>query len=105
MQGFQTKYYLCEAERGDFVGNRQATTLHARKTWQVPLRHNSHQADRKLICEAVEVHPVWMVCKGGDYGVKKGLQRKEKIRRDLSSLLAVRSEWENGVIARKSSLV
>lgn len=24
MQGIQTKYYLCEAERGDFVGNRQA---------------------------------------------------------------------------------
>ena len=82
MRGFQTKYYLCEAERGDFVGNRQDTTLHTRKTWQVPLRHNSHQADRKLICEDVEVRPVWVACKGG-YGVKKGLQRKEKIRSGL----------------------
>ncbi|VDR36075.1 Uncharacterised protein [Alistipes sp. cv1] len=24
MQGFTTKYYLCEAERGDFAVNRQA---------------------------------------------------------------------------------
>ena len=58
MQGFQAKYYLRKAERGDFVGNRQAMTLHTRKTWQVPLRHNSHQADRKLICEDVETRQV-----------------------------------------------
>lgn len=58
MQGFQTKYYLYEAERGDFVGNRQAMTLHTRKTWHVPLRHNSHQADRKSICEEVEARRI-----------------------------------------------
>ena len=58
MQGFQTKYYLRKAERGDFVGNRQAMTLHTRKTCQVPLRHNSHQADRKSICEDVETRQV-----------------------------------------------
>ena len=54
MQGFQTKYYLSEAECGDFVGNHQAMTLHTRKTWQVPLRHNSYQADRKWIGELRE---------------------------------------------------
>ncbi len=43
MQGFTTKYDLRKAERGDFVVNRQAETLHTRKTWQVPLRHNSYQ--------------------------------------------------------------
>ena len=31
MQGFTTKYYLCEAERGDFVVNLQVTTLHTNK--------------------------------------------------------------------------
>ncbi len=31
MQGFTTKYDLCKAERGDFVGNRQAVTLNTRK--------------------------------------------------------------------------
>ncbi|MCS3202915.1 hypothetical protein [Candidatus Bacteroides intestinigallinarum] len=36
MQGFTTKYYLCEAERGDFVVNLQVTTLHTIKTWQIP---------------------------------------------------------------------
>ena len=32
MQGFTTKYYLRKAECGDFVVNRQAMTLHTRKT-------------------------------------------------------------------------
>ncbi|MCS2901490.1 MULTISPECIES: hypothetical protein [Bacteroides] len=32
MQGFTAKYDLCQAERGDFVGNRQAVTLNTRKT-------------------------------------------------------------------------
>ncbi|WP_418683910.1 hypothetical protein [Alistipes putredinis] len=27
LQGFTIKYYLCEAERGDFIVNRQAPTL------------------------------------------------------------------------------
>ena len=27
LQGFTIKYYLCEAERGDFIVNRQALTL------------------------------------------------------------------------------
>jgi hypothetical protein len=27
IQGFTTEYYLCEAERGDFIVNRQAPTL------------------------------------------------------------------------------
>ena len=31
MQGFQTKYYLSEAECGDFVVNHQAMTLHTKK--------------------------------------------------------------------------
>ena len=57
MQGFTAKYYLCEAERGDFAVNRQATTLHIGKAWRVPLRHNSHQAGRKSICEDGEVRP------------------------------------------------
>ncbi|MCS2310813.1 MULTISPECIES: hypothetical protein [Bacteroidaceae] len=32
MQGFTIKYYPREAEGGDFVVNRQALTLHTRKT-------------------------------------------------------------------------
>ena len=73
MQGFSAKYYLCEAERGDFAGNRQSMTLHTGKAWRVPLRHDFHQADRKYICEDVEVHPV----RGRVKGIKSGLQRKE----------------------------
>lgn len=77
MQGFTTKYYLCEAERGDFVVNLQVTTLHTIKTWQIPLRHNSHQADRKLICEHVGVCSVRMCVKGG-YEVKEYRSEKRK---------------------------
>lgn len=98
MQGFTTKYYLCEAERGDFIVNLQVTTLHTIKTWQIPLRHNSHQADRKLICEHVGVYSVRM-CVKGVYEVKsiaaKREKRKEKRGKSLSSLLAVWVEWEN----------
>jgi len=43
MQGFMIKYYLCEAEGGDFIVNRWALTWHTRKTWQILLRHNSYQ--------------------------------------------------------------
>lgn len=77
MQGFTTKYYLCEAERGDFVVKLQVTTLHTIKTWQIPLRHNSHQADRKLICEHVGVCSVRMCVKGG-YEVKEYRSEKRK---------------------------
>ena len=77
MQGFTTKYDLCEAERGDFVVNLQVTTLHTIKTWQIPLRHNSHRADRKLICEHVGVCSVRMCVKGG-YEVKEYRSEKRK---------------------------
>ncbi|WP_230372033.1 hypothetical protein, partial [Bacteroides thetaiotaomicron] len=77
MQGFTTKYYLCEAERGDFIVNLQVTTLHTIKTWQIPLRHNSHQADRKLICEHVGVYSVRM-CVKGVYEVKSIAAKREK---------------------------
>lgn len=77
MQGFTTKYYLCEAERGDFVVKLQVTTLHTIKTWQIPLRHNSHQADRKLICEHVGVYSVRM-CVKGVYEVKSIAAKREK---------------------------
>lgn len=74
---FTIKYYLCEAERGDFVVNLQVTTLHTIKTWQIPLRHNSHRADRKLICEHVGVCSVRMCVKGG-YEVKEYRSEKRK---------------------------
>ncbi|WP_392356205.1 hypothetical protein [Bacteroides fragilis] len=77
MQGFTTKYYLCEAERGDFIVNLQVTTLHTIKTWQIPLRHNFHQADRKLICEHVGVYSVRM-CVKGVYEVKSIAAKREK---------------------------
>lgn len=93
MQGFTTKYYLCEAERGDFVVNLQVTTLHTIKTWQIPLRHNSHQADRKLICEHVGVCSVRM-CVKGSYEVKEYRSEKRKEARAYL-LLAVWVEWEN----------
>lgn len=93
MQGFTTKYYLCEAERGDFVVNLQVTTLHTIKTWQIPLRHNSHRADRKLICEHVGVCSVRMCVKGG-YEVKEYRSEKRKEARAYL-LLAVWVEWEN----------
>ncbi|MEQ2568514.1 MULTISPECIES: hypothetical protein [Bacteroidaceae] len=51
-------------------------TLHTRKTWQVPLRHNSYQAARKLIGELREEKVFCkrvMIC-------KKGVQPKEKIQ-------------------------
>lgn len=92
MQGFTTKYYLCEAERGDFVVNLQVTTLHTIKTWQIPLRHNSHRADRKLICEHVGVCSVRMCVKGG-YEVKEYRSEKRKEARAYL-LLAVWVEWE-----------
>ena len=84
MQGFTTKYYLCEAERGDFVVNLQVTTLHTIKTWQIPLRHNSHRADRKLICEHVGVCSVRMCVKGG-YEVKEN--RIAALRGDTAARL------------------
>ena len=42
MQGFTTKYDLCKAERGDFVGNRQAVTLQKK-------RHDRYLCDTILI--------------------------------------------------------
>ena len=81
MQGFQTKYYLSEAECGDFVGNHQAMTLHTRKAWQVPLRHTFHQPDRKLVCEMPGETQEMIACKGWE--CKKGLQPKEKDKGDL----------------------
>ena len=79
MQGFTTKYYLCEAERGDFVVKLQVTTLHTIKTWQIPLRHNSHQADRKLGCE--DKMPMAEVTIKGT-SVKLGCSEKRKYRCD-----------------------
>ena len=73
MQGFATKYYLCKAECGDFVENRQAVTLHTRKTWQVPLRHNSYQQPESEYANTGKTCPV-----KGDLSCKKGLQPKEK---------------------------
>ncbi|WP_177159819.1 hypothetical protein [Bacteroides xylanisolvens] len=64
---------------GDFVVNCQAQTLHTRKTWQVPLRHNSHQVARKWIselCEEKVSRKRVMIC-------KKGLQPKEKIQKGI----------------------
>jgi hypothetical protein len=51
-------------------------TLHTRKTWQVPLRHNSYQAARKRIGELREEKVACkrlMIC-------KKGLHPKEEIQ-------------------------
>ena len=79
MQGFTTKYDLCEAERGDFVVKLQVTTLHTIKTWQIPLRHNSHQADRKLGCE--DKMPMAEVTIKGT-SVKLGCSEKRKYRCD-----------------------
>ena len=65
-------------ERGDFVVNRQATTLHTRKTGQVPLRHNSHQTGRKSMCKDIGTFVTGDSAKE-DFGVKRRLQPKEKI--------------------------
>ena len=75
MQGFTTKYDLCKAERGDFVVNRQAVTLHTRKTCQVPLRHNSYQAARKRRANTGKRRSLAK----GSIAYIKGLQRKENI--------------------------
>ena len=75
--GFTTKYYLCEAERGDFCSEPSGYNLAYNKTWQIPLRHNSHRADRKLICEHVGVCSVRMCVKGG-YEVKEYRSEKRK---------------------------
>lgn len=51
-------------------------TLHTRKTWQVPLRHNSYQAARKRIGELREKKVACkrlMIC-------KKGVHPKEEIQ-------------------------
>jgi len=53
MQGFTTKYDLGKAEV-EILSWTVRLTLHTRKTWQVPLRHNSYQADRKWIGELRE---------------------------------------------------
>lgn len=79
MQGFTTKYYLRKAERGDFVVNRQAVTLHTRKTCQVPLRHNSYQTARKRMCEYREEK---ISCKRLMV-YKKGVAAKRKICRGI----------------------
>ena len=42
LQGFTIKYYLCEAERGDFIVNRQAPTLQKK-------RHDRYLCDTILI--------------------------------------------------------
>lgn len=75
IQGFTAKYYLCETECGDFAVNRQTMTLYTGKAWQVPLRHDFHQADRKSICEDVEVRMVYK----GLLLQKEVAQPKEKV--------------------------
>ena len=64
------------SERWRFCREPPGMTLHTRKTWQVPLRHNSYQAARKRIGELREEKVSCkrvMIC-------KKELQPKEKIR-------------------------
>ena len=68
-----------KAERGDFVVNRQAVTLHTRKTCQVPLRHNSYQTARKRMCEYREEK---ISCKRLMV-YKKGVAAKRKICRGI----------------------
>lgn len=89
MQGFQTKYYLSEAACGDFVVNHQAMTLHTRKAWQVPLRHNFHQPDRKLVCEMPGETWEMIACKGCDGNVKRVCSQKRKTRETFQ-----RVKWE-----------
>lgn len=47
--GFHKQILPLIAECGDLLVNRQAPTLHKRKTGHIPLRHNSHQTDRKSV--------------------------------------------------------
>ena len=92
MQGFTTKYYLRKAERGDFVVNRQAVTLHTRKTCQVPLRHNSYQAARKRRANTGKRRSLAK----GSIAYIKGLQRKEKYAVESFFLLA--AQWDQSVL-------
>ena len=65
------------SERWRFCREPSGMTLHTRKTWQVPLRHNSYQAARKRIGELREEKVSCkrvMIC-------KTGLQPKEKIQK------------------------
>lgn len=73
--GFHKQILPLIAECGDLLVNRQAPTLHKRKTGHIPLRHNSHQTDRKSVRNGAT--PT-----AGDpiKGNKIGLQRKEKIQ-------------------------
>ncbi len=73
--GFHKQILPLIAECGDLLVNRQAPTLHKRKTGHIPLRHNFHQTDRKSVRNGAT--PT-----AGDpiIGNKIGLQRKEKIQ-------------------------
>lgn len=75
--GFHYKILPLRSGAWRFVVKLQVTTLHTIKTWQIPLRHNSHQADRKLICEHVGVCSVRM-CVKGSYEVKEYRSEKRK---------------------------
>lgn len=73
--GFHKQILPLIAECGDLLVNRQAPTLHKRKTGHIPLRHNSHQTDRKSVRNGATPtagNPI--------KGNKIGLQRKEKIQ-------------------------
>lgn len=82
--GFHKQIRPLIAECGDLLVNRQAPTLHKRKTGHIPLRHNSHQTDRKSVRNGA-THTVGDPIKGN----KIGLQRKKKKQAvGFSSLLA-----------------
>ncbi|MBC5614626.1 hypothetical protein [Bacteroides hominis] len=93
MQGCTIKYYLCEAECGDFVVNRQARPC-------IQGRHNEYLCDtiiinrpRKSRCKDMGAIRNGRFSKRRLYR-KMGLQRKEKIMQQACfSLLAVRLEW------------
>ena len=64
------------SERWRFCREPPGMTLHTRKTWQVPLRHNSYQAARKRIGELREEkvsRKRVMIC-------KKGCSQKRKYK-------------------------
>ena len=75
--GFHYKILPLRSGAWRFCSEPSGYNLAYIKTWQIPLRHNSHQADRKLICEHVGVYSVRM-CVKGVYEVKEYRSEKRK---------------------------
>ena len=75
--GFHYKILPLRSGAWRFYSEPSGYNLAYIKTWQIPLRHNSHQADRKLICEHVGVYSVRM-CVKGVYEVKSIAAKREK---------------------------